>query len=1321
VSSANQALFLNAIPLLALTALYALATVALAPSLWRERSRLRNVEVGLALVFPCGAVTAAVLAGSVLAEGEPLGGNGWLTLPPILVALAPGVAFLGRWRDRGLMLAGSGFRRARDAEAQTIAGERPWESLNVFTTALARAETVDEIAGLALDEALALVEVDFAGLALVEGRAARGVLGRLRGGADVPLYSKVRFDLESEPSAVASATFEAAPIVIYDMATSPIVHRTVAEQIGAQSGAFVPIVSREQVIAVLAAVTTERKRTFSAEELSLLGDVAAESALALDRARSTSALVSALEREQLVASIARRVRSELDPDAVLRAAVEEVGRVIGCSRCLVRLGEPGERGAILAEWDAPGIEPIGAVGPELPVLEAAVLERRTAAIADVEEAPELRGPGSGTRQALLALGTQAALVTPIVVFDVGIGALALHDAARRAWSTDEIALAEAVAHELGIVFHTARLLRENERRIDQDAALLKAAQAVTSELEPSAVLQRLVDEVAQLLGGDGADCYLLDPERNVLRCAAVRGLTSELIGYEFPADRGLSGEALMRGRPVIAENYDRVAEPVPNTAYADFAHAIVAPIVWSGKPLGVLGVGSRPEGRAFDEADADVLEAFASLASLALRNAQAFEERSRQARIQRGFYRIASVLGESLSLAGTLDAVAQAASEALGGSFAAVLMRRGGRLELAGAQGLPDPLAHALEEGLPPTETALHTAAAEGRTLAAPAVADDERLEALGKELAGRSGYRSLLAIPLHRAEEHEEGGLVLVFFREERRFTDDDLELSRQLGRAVRGALERSSRFEEERRARSLAQQLARTGSLLASELDPAAVLDEVVQQAPALLEVDACAIRELDDEELVVTAAGGEGAEAALGERSPATGWLSGDVVQSRAPLAIEDAGGDDRLRSADTLLARGYRSFLGVPLAGPEGSTQGVLAVYARRPKAWRDEEIAALLALAGNASAALANAELYQRVALAKEQADAILSNIADGIVAVDREGKAVLWNNAAEQITGVPAAEALGRTPLQVLGRNLEAPGDERGNRLVPLRRGGDEVWLSLTEAIMRDPAGVVAGRIYAFRDISSDRMVEQMKSDFVSTVSQELRRPLTSIYGFAETLLRRDVAFGEDERRIFLGYIASESERLTEIVDRLLNVARLDTGDLQVNVVPTDVGSVVSEVVSGVEQLAADDHRFVLDVPDAPLHAEADPERLRQVVAHLIENAVKFSPEGGTVTVAARQRNGSVEVSVSDEGVGIPPGERERIFRKFYRGEAGGRGQLAGGTGLGLFIVQGLVQAMGGTISVDSTEGGGSSFAIALPLARQVAAQLATEAEAPRV
>jgi signal transduction histidine kinase len=248
--------------------------------------------------------------------------------------------------------------------------------------------------------------------------------------------------------------------------------------------------------------------------------------------------------------------------------------------------------------------------------------------------------------------------------------------------------------------------------------------------------------------------------------------------------------------------------------------------------------------------------------------------------------------------------------------------------------------------------------------------------------------------------------------------------------------------------------------------------------------------------------------------------------------------------------------------------------------------------------------------------------------------------------------------------------------------------------------VMRDPTGAVAGRIFAFRDISAEHVVEQMKSDFVSTVSVELRAPLTTIYGFAQTLLREDVTFGDSERRTFMEFISRESERLTSIVDALLNVARLDTGDLSVSLVPTDVASVVAEVVLSAGS-SVNGHRLVAEIGPEPLQAQADPEKLRQVLDHLVSNAVKYSPGGGLVSVSATRREGAVEVAVADEGVGIPASERERIFAKFYK--AGG-GQ---GTGLGLFIAQGLVREMGGTIWVDSEEGRGSRFAFELPVAEE--------------
>jgi two-component system phosphate regulon sensor histidine kinase PhoR len=253
---------------------------------------------------------------------------------------------------------------------------------------------------------------------------------------------------------------------------------------------------------------------------------------------------------------------------------------------------------------------------------------------------------------------------------------------------------------------------------------------------------------------------------------------------------------------------------------------------------------------------------------------------------------------------------------------------------------------------------------------------------------------------------------------------------------------------------------------------------------------------------------------------------------------------------------------------------------------------------------------------------------------------------------------------------------------------------------------MHDPAGAVSGRIFAFRDISTERVVERMKADFVAGVSHELRTPLTSIYGFAETLLRQDVLFGEEERRTFLGYITSESERLTGIVDQLLNAARLDTGDLQVNLAPTDVRTVIGEVVRAVEQTPqAHGHRFVVELPDDPLDVQADREKLRQVLANLVDNAVKFSPGGGKVTVDARPGLDAVEVRVVDRGIGIPEEEQRRIFTRFYRGESATRDPGAGGTGLGLFIAHGLVSAMGGHLWVESREGAGSTFGFELPVA----------------
>jgi PAS domain S-box-containing protein len=1307
VTEEAQALFLNAIPLLALSALYLVATLVLVRGASRKGRPLRGVERSFVLTLPSLSFATGIVGVLLLVERAPLAGNAWAGFVAALAAAVPAVWLLGD----------NARTRARREPVQRGLADAPDETTTEsFTDALTRADDADTVARLVVERATSLLQVEFGAVTLVDGMRAHGIVAALRR-EDVPWWRELELDL-NEPSAIATAAFEGAPFAVFDIESSAAVNREIAATVGAKSGLWVPLVSAGEVIGVLALVTTGERRSFSAEEIGLAEELASEAALALERARSRSALAEALRRERFIARVSQRVRGELDLDAVLATAVEETAAATGVERCFIRLGEPAGEMPVEAEWTAEGLEPVGNRVDRLSVSNLAVRERRTVAAADIERSPQLADHALGGVHALVELGTRAALATPIVLFDQVIGVVSLHRNEPRVWSDEDVALAEGVAQEIGLAIHVARLLAENRRRLEQRSALLDAAQVLTSELEFELVIERLVEQVVELLGADAADCWIYDDQTRLLRCRAVYGLPVEGVGREVRAG-GTLAEAVAAGAPLLKRDLANTDEPPPSPAYRVFSEVMEAPIAFAGEIRGVLGVWSKAAGR-FQDDDLDVLDIFAGLASLALQNAEAFEERAHQARVQRGFYRIATVLGGPLSLAETLEALAQAASEALGGSLAAVLMPSGDRLEPVAGQSLPEPLHRALEAGLLQDEALLRSAAATRRIIASLDVSADERFGEAWRNAAAEARYRSLLAIPVDRPGD-EGAGLVLVFFADARRFSDDDIELAEHLAGAARGALERSSLYEEERRARSLAQQLARTGSLLATELDPAAVLEEVVRHAPQLVGVDACAIRVLEDDELVISAVAGEDGEALVGSRSPGTAWLSGDVVQSRAPLALTDAAADERLLPLDPLLRLGYRAYLGVPLSGPEDSLHGVLAVYSRTPKAWRNEEIEALLALAGNASAALSNAELYQRVAVEKERSLAILANIADGIVAVDRDGRVVAWNHAAEEVTGVPQVEALGRTPYQVLGRDLES--DETaptGDRLVSIVRGGEEVWLSLTEAIMRDPAGAVAGRIYAFRDISADRVVEQMKSDFVSTVSQELRRPLTSIYGFAETLLRRDVLFGEDERRVFLGYIASESERLTTIVDALLNVARLDAGDLQVNLEPTDVGALVSEVVSAVEGSdRLDGHSFVLEVPEEPISAEADRDKLRQVLSNLVDNAIKFSPRGGTVTVAAHRRADSVEVSVADEGVGIPPAEQQRIFRKFYRGDAGATRE-GGGTGLGLFIAEGLLSAMGGRIWVNSTEGAGARFTFELPVAQGSETAVAQESAVGR-
>ena len=1001
MSEQTQAVLYNAVPLFFLAALYGVVTAALVPAFLRERSRLRDVDFATALMFPCVGIAAAITAVLVIVDGAPVAGHPFAFLAAIVVAALPAVAFIARWKQRGSAL--SGATHAREAEAQRSARERELDAVSRLSLALTGAGDEETAARLLVEEACEVLDVAIGSLAVLdeEGQTAHFVAALKEG---VPLDWLVghTMDLRAEPSGVASAAATGEAFTVVDAVSSPRVSRTLVERLGMRSAAFVPLRTPDGVSGVLVAGSTS-PRSFTLEEVEVLQALAGEGALALERLRSAAALRDALGRERLIARIGAEMRSALDLDAVLAVAVRELGAALDLSRCLVRLDQP------LAEWTAEGLPPVGESARLLPVTNLAQATGRTIAVADVETTDELAPPD---RAVLLELESRAALATPIVVDGETIGALALHRREPRAWAPEAIALAEAVAREAGQAIRTARLLEENRRRLAEQSALLDAGQALASELTFDAVIARIVDELTRLLGADAADCWIFEEDSHRLRCRAVRGLPETEVGRTIPVE-GTLATAIESGRPVLKRRFAETEQPPPSANFAVFAEVMDAPIVAGGETRGVLGVCSLEHDR-FDQDDLRLLDAFARLAGIALRNAEAFDESTRRAQVQQGFFRIASVLGEPLSAVATLDAVAQAAAEALGGDAALLLRPVGDRLELAGSYELRPELVPLLDVGV----DSLELAAAEHRVLAAPSLEDDGRFGAWQEALTAADA-RSLLAVPVEEARG-QRGGLVIVFFTEERVFSDDDLELARQVATAARGALERSEVYEVERRARALAQHLASTGRTLTTELDPAVVLDEIPRQVTRLLEAQGASVRLLEGDELVLHGAVGPGSTGVLGARSASTASLAGHIVQSREPATIVDIQADERHADADPLLAPGgYRAYVGVPMIAPDGSVYGVLSALSSRRRDWRSEEVDALQALAGNAATALTNAELYQRVALDKGQSEAILANVADGIVAVDRDGAVVLWNAAAERITGVPATEALGRPPEQV--------------------------------------------------------------------------------------------------------------------------------------------------------------------------------------------------------------------------------------------------------------------------------------------------------------
>jgi signal transduction histidine kinase len=261
---------------------------------------------------------------------------------------------------------------------------------------------------------------------------------------------------------------------------------------------------------------------------------------------------------------------------------------------------------------------------------------------------------------------------------------------------------------------------------------------------------------------------------------------------------------------------------------------------------------------------------------------------------------------------------------------------------------------------------------------------------------------------------------------------------------------------------------------------------------------------------------------------------------------------------------------------------------------------------------------------------------------------------------------------------------------------LPLEIDGEDIWLSF--AAVRGPDGV----IYAFRDVTSDQRLEAERSDFVATISHELRTPMAAVYGAAQTLLRRDIDLSEERRQELLEMIATQSTRLTRITEEVLLTSNLDRGEVRVEHEPVDVAGVIRATVEELQPQLPSSTAIELDLESEVGAASGDRNRIQQVLVNLLDNAVKYGES--PVVIGASRTDGAVRISVADSGPGISLADQSRVFEKFFRADP----QLVrapGGTGLGLYISRELARRMGGRIDLTSEPGAGATFVVELPQA----------------
>jgi signal transduction histidine kinase len=682
--------------------------------------------------------------------------------------------------------------------------------------------------------------------------------------------------------------------------------------------------------------------------------------------------------------------------------------------------------------------------------------------------------------------------------------------------------------------------------------------------------------------------------------------------------------------------------------------------------------------------------------------------------------RVSERLAEAITAQQVLDAVLTEglrAAEARAGAIG-VISADGESIELLAQRGYRDDVLSEFGRFPVSADLPMSHVARTGKPLF---ISSMEERNTLFSSLRGRGHDGHALAV-LPLTLEGRVIGVIGLSFGQDMEFSEGRRQMKITLARQAALALERTRLYESERAARERFAFIAEASELLSASMEYEETLERLAQLAVPRL-ADWCSIDMCGEggaiERLVVAHEDPEKVRWAreLQERYPPDADSPhgvGYVIRTGQPeflaeipqeLLDQAIGDDEELRRIVNEL--GLHSTICVPLSA-RGRVLGALTLIAAESHPpFTQADFALAVELARRAGIIVDNARLFREAEQGANAARA-LAYVADGVVLLDRAGIVRHWNRAAAAITGVSEDEALGRPVEEVLpaweslGAHvpLVGPGEQVVRPVtLPLTIQEREMWISASGVDFGE------GAVYALSDVTDEHALETARAEFVATASHELRTPLAAVYGAIRTLRRDDLDLSRADEEAFLEMIESETAHLSQIVDQILLAGQLDADAVEIELGECDPADIASSVIDSASVHLPEGISLRL-TRNGTWRIVCDGNKLRQVLTNLIDNAIKYSPDGGAVEIRFGAENGECLIEVSDEGLGIPSSELERIFEKFYRLDPQ-QTRGVGGSGLGLYICRELVERMNGRLEVDSEPGRGSRFTVALPATNQ--------------